>query len=104
MALNEHVRDQLAAVADLHVRPDHAARPDFDVAAQLSGLVDNRGGVNLCAHSGRSAFMAANSHSVANSPLTSTRPRNLKMLRRWKSTSTGISIVSPGITGRLKRA
>src|SRR5690606_11884329 len=82
VALDEDVRDELRALADLHVRANHAAWADLHVGAEFGAIVDDGGFVDLRAHiesCGRSAFIAANSQSVASSPRTSTRPRNLKM-------------------------
>ena len=103
VAFDEDVGDEFGALADLYVRPDDAAGTDLNVGAEFGALIDNRGGMNFCAHV-RSPLVAANSQSLTNSPPTSMRPRNLKMLRRWNTTSTGISKTSPGFTGRLKRA
>src|SRR5690349_13821517 len=93
VALDEDMRDQPRAIADAYVRTDHTARTDLHIGAKLGALIDNGRWMNFCAHV-RSPLVAANSQSLASCPFTSTRPRNLKMLRRWNSTSTGISMTS----------
>ena len=101
-ALHNHVAVQHHASRQRDIRPDDAVGSDAHVRSQVGRRVDDGGGMDVRHQS--SMIMAEKVACAFSSPSAFASPRNFQTLPRWRSLVTWTRSVSPGKTGRRKRA